>query len=85
MPYIKMSDRERLENLVKEMSLTEIRTAGGLNYLTTRLIHAFLDQKGESYQTYNDILGALEGVKFELQRRYLAPYENNKITENGDL
>jgi len=67
------------------MSLSKIRTAGELNYLITRLVHTFLGQKPESYQNYNDALGALEGAKLELYRRKIGPYENKKIEENGDV
>jgi len=85
MPYIKVEDRARLEHLVREMCLTEIKTAGELNYLLTRLVHSFLDQKPESYQAYNDVIGALEGAKLELYRRHVSSYEENKMKQNGDV
>jgi hypothetical protein len=34
---------------------------------------------------YNDVIGALECCKLELYRRMVAPYENTKIKENGDV
>ncbi len=37
------------------------------------------------YQTYNDILGALEGAKLELYRRQIGPYEETAIKRNGDV
>jgi hypothetical protein len=40
---------------------------------------------GENYQHFNDVLGALEGAKLELYRRRIAPYEDTKIVENGDV
>lgn len=85
MPYIKQDDRERLKPLVDCMEVTEIRTPGELNYLITMLTHRFLNQKPESYQGYNDCVGALEGAKLELYRRHVASYENDKIKENGDV
>lgn len=78
MPYIKPEDRCRVY-------IEHPRTAGELNFLFTTLIIEYLEKKGESYQTYNDIVGALEGCKLELYRRKIAPYEDKKIEENGDV
>lgn len=85
MPYIKSEDRAKFENLVKDMCLSKIETAGELNYLITRLVHSFMDQKGEAYQSYNDSMGALEGAKLELYRRFIGPYEDTKVKSNGDV
>jgi len=56
-----------------------------LNYVFTQVITEYLDNNGESYQTINDIVGALECCKLELYRRIVAPYEDQKIKENGDV
>lgn len=85
MPYIKQADRDRLKPLTDMMESASIKTPGELNYLITLLTHSFLNQKPESYQGYNDVLGALEGAKLELYRRHVASYENDKIKENGDV
>jgi hypothetical protein len=85
MPYIKTEDRTRFEFLVRDMHLVDIRSAGELNYLITQLAHAFLGQKPQSYQNYNDALGALEGCKLELYRAYISEYEIHKIRENGNV
>jgi hypothetical protein len=85
MPYIKKEDRERLSPLVRLMDEQDIKTAGELNYLITMLTHRYLNQKPESYQMYNDAVGALEGAKLELYRRHVAQYEDEKIKENGDV
>ena len=45
----------------------------------------YLEAKGESYKTINDIVGALEGAKAEFQRRIVAPYEDKKRQINGDV
>lgn len=60
-------------------------TAGELNYAITKLCGEFLNRRGEFYQTYNDIIGALEGAKLELYRRKIAPYEDGAISRNGDV
>jgi hypothetical protein len=85
MPYIKVEDRERLKLLVQAFETVEIRTPGELNYLLTMLTHRYLNMKAESYQMYNDAVGALESSKLELYRRHILPYEDKKIKENGDV
>jgi len=78
MPYIKKEDRP-------PMAWTTSKNCGELNYGITLLINNYMSEKGESYQTYNDIMGALEGAKLELYRRKIAPYEDKKCEENGDV
>lgn len=80
MPYIRQDDRENIEDLTKSPT-----NAGELNYLIHLILSNYVDDLGESYQTYNDIMGVLEGVKLELYRRRVAPYEEKKIKENGDI
>lgn len=62
-------------------------TAGELNYklYTTCLRYLKEGDKEWCYQTFNDIIGALEGCKLELYRQYIAPYEEEKIVQNGPL
>jgi hypothetical protein len=42
-------------------------------------------QKGQSYQTFNDISGAMTEALAEFRRRIIVPYEDRKIKENGDV
>ena len=85
MPYIKPEHRERLFTLVGEIISNPANSPGELNYLITSMCHVYLHNKGESYQAYNDIIGALEGSKLEIYRREVSPYEDRKILENGDV
>jgi hypothetical protein len=55
-----------------------------LNFAITRLIQVYLGD-GPNYQRFNDALGAIEGAKLELYRRRVAPYEDGKVIENGDV
>jgi len=61
------------------------KNAGELNYLLTTNIRLYLGKKGESYQTYNDILGVLSAMPLELYRRKIAQYEDKKKDINGDV
>ena len=62
-----------------------METAGELNFIVTRILNRYVEQKGLSYQTINDIVGALEGSKMEFYRRVAVPYEQGKIEINGDV
>jgi hypothetical protein len=79
MPYITKKEREDLEYG------SPIKTAGQLNYCITKMIKQYMEDKKLSYQVINDIVGALDGAKVEFQRRVVAPYEDKKIEENGDV
>ena len=85
MPYIKQQDRDKFGTFVASMTSLNINSPGELNYLITMLTHRYLNMSPESYQMYNNALGALEGAKLELYRRHIAIYENEKIKENGDV
>ena len=79
MPYIKQERRNDIDNCWPP------KTAGELNYLLTRFALDYIETCGECYQTYNDIMGALEGCKLELYRRQISNYEDGAIKRNGDL
>lgn len=85
MPYIKQNRRHLLGDLVGENNLPMDISAGDINYLVTMLCQYYIQNKGASYQAYNDLLGALEGCKLELYRRQIANYEDSKKNENGDV
>jgi hypothetical protein len=58
--------------------------AGELNYVLTLLAIEYFSTHG-NYQGINDVVGALDGCKAEFQRRIVAPYEDGKISVNGDV
>lgn len=77
MPYIKQVDRVLASQIPK--------TPGDLNYAFTTLIKTYMENNKLSYQTINDIVGALEGAKLEFYRRIVINYENTKLAQNGDV
>lgn len=79
MPYIKQIRKTCLEGG------DDPKNPGELNFLVTECVKEYLDAHGLSYQTINDIMGALEGAKLEFYRRVAGPYEDIKIKENGDV
>ena len=79
MPYIDQETKDYLRAAVVA------RKSGELNYLLTMTVIDFLLARGLSYQTCNDIVGALDNCKDEFRRRVQHPYEDRKIEENGDV
>lgn len=58
---------------------------GDLTYRLTMLIEAYRYDRGDSFSTFAEIVGALEQTKDEFQRRVIHPYEDRKRAENGDV
>ncbi len=82
MPYIPKEQRPWADPLA---TFPTVATAGKLNFAMTKLCLEHLRTKGLSYCTLNNIIGALECAKLEMYRRMVAPYEDIKIVENGDV
>lgn len=85
MPYIKKTERSKFKEALE--AIRYINNAGELNYLLTCIYQTYIVIHGQKYQTFNDIMGAIEGSKLELYRRMISEYENTKINnkENGDV
>lgn len=85
MPYIKGGwKREELDKLAKQILLNG-KITGNLNYLLFKLCRLYIKESGESYAAYKNFLGELEAAKLEIYRRQVAPYEDKKAEENGDI
>lgn len=85
MPYITKERRDYFKSLTDNIEQLNSCTPGDLNYLITTLILAYVKLKGKDYTHLNDVVGALESAKVEFQRRVVAPYEDLKIHNNGDV
>ena len=89
MPYIKQEDRPKYAPLLQALAerLREVDDqmdrAGHTNYvITTLLLDAFPDRK---YATMALVDGIISNVGREYYRRRAAPYEDEKVLENGDV
>ncbi|OHE56201.1 MAG: hypothetical protein A3K61_07405 [Thaumarchaeota archaeon RBG_16_49_8] len=87
MPYIEHSERGKYEKCIQELlkilkgrPLQEVD--GELDYVITSLLKGLYEPK---YFNYNRAIGVLETTKQEFYRRALAPYEDEKIEEAGDV
>lgn len=85
MPYIKQEDRNKFKATWDAVCVNPPSTPGELNYILTLIALEYLAIKGEKYQYYNDIIGALEGCKLEFYRRCVSIYEDEAIKKNGDV
>jgi len=85
MPYIESGQRKWFDDDLQRLGakLARVATAGDLNYILTKIILAYLGNEPH-YLEFNAAVGILECVKQELYRRRVAPYEDEKIKENGD-
>ena len=79
MPYIKTERR------IDIRTSKDIENPGELNYYLTKVCLTYFKKFGKSYTNLNTIIGVLECVKQEFYRREVAPYENAKLKENGDV
>lgn len=87
MPYIQPKERPAIDTLINPLiehiqSLPLEAQDGALNYAFTRIITSVYPEK---YFHYNRALGLLSAVAHEFYRRNVAPYEDTKIAENGDV
>lgn len=81
MPYIPEWNRDAL----RPDPVRTAATPGELNFQFTELARRYVEEHGRSYGIINDVMGALEGAKLEFYRRVAAPYEQQKMLENGDV
>lgn len=87
MPYIKMEERvkyrKNLEKIIDILKSQPVdRIDGELNYVITRMLKESYPLR---YFNLNRAVGVLECAKLEFYRRVVAPYEDTKIEENGDV
>jgi len=83
MPYIG-SSRDLFDPHLNNLS-KEIAHAGELNYCMTRLALGYVRFKGKKYLTFCVVIGTFVCAALEFYRRWVGPYEDEKIVENGDV
>lgn len=92
MPYLAQPFRDEIdkeENLEGQCSYSGYMSLkdflGYLNYKVFRLVKNWLKVNGKTYFHFAAIVGTLICSVFEIYRRLVIPYENEKIIENGDV
>ena len=84
MPYILKEKRERLDWIVDNLAAELIGDngiTGNLNYVLFRLAKKLCHR----YKDYAAFEGDCQQSLKEIYRRQIAPYEDKKIEENGDI
>lgn len=89
MPYIEESLRDKVDMYISGLASTFVTNSdlrekreGVINYIVTRLI---IKLYHVSYSELCKAIGTLICVCLELYRRKLAPYEDEKMKEHGDV
>ena len=81
-PYIKQERRNELKPVIDSMIQNGVKPNGELNYL----LFAFVTKTiFPSYNNYKEVIGELHCAITEIERRFLAPYEEEKMKINGDV
>ncbi len=90
MPYIPQERRQELYPLISKVA-GEIQAAvesgtgkrgGEVNFVICSLVDILYDR---NYTELSAAIGDVECAKLEVYRRVLSNYEDQKITENGDV
>ncbi len=82
MPYIKIESRPVMDRVIETMRKVGVKVDGDLNYI----LFAFCKKNiVPSYNNYKNFCGELRQCATEIERKLLAPYEDEKIIENGEI
>lgn len=82
MPYIPKEKRLVMNRVVTEMERVGVEANGDLNYILYKFC---VRNVAPGYGNYKNYCGELDQCVTEIKRRLLAPYEDTKISENGDV
>lgn len=93
MPYISREERLKLDDCIDQIVQAILNVdenpqdlsnhLGRINYCFSRIAGQLMGHP--SYKKIAMITGVLENIKQEFYRRVASPYEEYKISENGDI
>ena len=88
MPYIARKDRAQYQTAIDELAKLvppdRMARPGHMNYIMSLLIQRVYGGSMR-YADHNEVIGLLNCVQQEFYRRFTAPYEDEKIEQEGDL
>ena len=70
------------DTVVELMRTLDIKANGDLNFILFKYCKYYVLP---SYNNYKNFCGELRQCATEIERKILAPYEDQKIEENGDV
>jgi len=82
MPYIKPEERPKMDEIVELMMMLDVKANGDLNYILFKYCQ---ESCLKNYNSIKNFIAELEECAHEIRRRILAPYEDEKIEEHGDI
>ena len=82
MPYIKEESRPLMDRIVSLMAMLGVVADGDLNYILYKYAKYCVPH---SYNNLKNFCGELRQCATEIERRILAPYEDEKKDDNGDV
>ena len=91
MPYLIQEDRESLDqegydNLLQYLVTLDIKDfLGVINYMVFKAVRRWIKTNGQKYWIFAGLVGTLLCCILEIYRRLVAPYEDKKIEQNGDV
>ena len=78
MPYLTQEQKTNLET-------QPMRTPGDLTYKIQQLLKSYWVNSPQRYSTIAEILGSIQGARFDFEQRIVKPYEEKKCLENSDV
>jgi hypothetical protein len=85
MPYVKQEVKDYLDPKLADIKeVLPYLGDGELNYIMTECAKAWIG-RGYNYSKLNAAHGTFHSAGAEFYRRVVAPYEDEKIKENGDV
>ena len=87
MPYITSEDRKKYDDKLNDLTFdmeAQGHVSGHVTYILYMIVARWFKAE-PSYNTICKIRGCLIGTLAEFDRRIAAPYEDQKIIENGDV
>jgi len=82
MPYTVKERRPPMDKIVDLMVEKEVVANGDLNYVLFKFCKYHVKP---SYNNYKNFCGELRQCATEIERELLAPYEDSKKAENGEV
>lgn len=79
MPYINKEAKELLAEG------RPIQTPGNLTYLLQQVLKRYWLNSPQNYATIAEILGSIQGARFDFEQRIVKDYERLKLEQNGDV
>ena len=79
MPYIKQINKEAL------VAGASITGPGELTYMIQQLLRRYWKNSPQNYETIAQILGSIQGARFDFEQRIVKDYERLKCEANGDV